>query len=285
MRGSKLRRPARYYLLLLAAGILAGCARGHRVSGLVLSVDDTRRSMLVSHREIPGVMPAMVMPFEVREAAVWNDLRPGAQVDFELKTRGGRALARRLRVSRPATSIEDGGDLIRIEPPAEALAIGSEVPRLEFVDQTGTPFTLDSLHGSVAAVNFIYTRCPLAEVCPRLSANFANIRRRFAARPDLVLVSITLDPVYDRPPVLAEYAGRVRARPELWRFLTGSEDQIRRAARLFGLVYWAEEGSVVHTSRTVVIGRGGRLAAMIEGSNYGARQLGDLLERELEKNK
>jgi protein SCO1/2 len=133
----------------------------------------------------------------------------------------------------------------------------------------------------VVFIQFLYTRCPLPEVCPRLAASFASLRRRFSS-PDLVLVSITLDPRYDSPEVLARYARSAGARPG-WHFLTGPEPEIEKIARAFGLVHWAEEGVIVHSSYTAVVGRDQRLRALIEGSSYRLEQLAALAQHILKE--
>ena len=79
------------------------------------------------------------------------------------------------------------------------------------------------------------------------------------------------------------YAKIWNARPDGWRFLTGPDGEIEAAARRFGMSYWPEEGLITHTSQTGVIARDGRLAARVDGSSFAAGQLGDLIERELEK--
>jgi cytochrome oxidase Cu insertion factor (SCO1/SenC/PrrC family) len=81
--------------------------------------------------------------------------------------------------------------------------------------------------------------------------------------------------------VLADYAKRWGAR-DGWQFLTGDSADIQRIAKHFGLVYWPEDGLLTHTSQTGIIGRDGRLAALIEGSSYEEDQLGDLIARQLE---
>jgi protein SCO1/2 len=141
---------------------------------------------------------------------------------------------------------------------------------------------LSDLRGKIVAVNFVYTRCPLPDVCPRLAANFATLQRRFHDRmgSDLVLLSVTVDPEYDTVPVLAEYARRWGAEERGWRFLTG--DVVRLAGQL-GEVYWADEGSIGHNSVTSIIGRDGRLAAAVDGANWRVDQLANLIAHELEE--
>jgi protein SCO1/2 len=136
----------------------------------------------------------------------------------------------------------------------------------------------------VVAVNFIYTRCPLPDVCPRLSASFATLQKRFADRlgRDLVLLSVTVDPDYDTPAVLAEYARRWGADDRGWRFLTGD---VARVAAQLGEVYWADEGTIGHNSVTSIVGRDGRLAAAVDGSSWRVDQLASLIAHELEGNR
>src|SRR5262249_40386195 len=134
--------------------------------------------------------------------------------------------------------------------------------------------------GKVAAIDFIYTRCPLPDVCPRLSANFAMLQRQFHDRigKSLVLLSVTVDPEFDTPLVMADYARRWSAGWG-WLFLTGD---VAKLAASVGEVYWAEEGSIGHNSTTTIIGRDGRLAAQVEGSSYRPDQLAHLIARQLE---
>ena len=56
-------------LLILPALLLSACARHYRVQGLVLDVNRSDKTMIVSHRAIPGYMDAMAMPFRVRTAS------------------------------------------------------------------------------------------------------------------------------------------------------------------------------------------------------------------------
>ena len=241
------------------------------VDGVVVAVDPVARTLLVSHRPIAGYMGAMTMPFRAGDAGELRGLHAGMRITFELVVGGKSSVARRIR----ATGLPDEA----VRPPKERLAIGAAVPGAALIDETGKQVRLTDFLGKVVAVDFIYTRCPLPDVCPRLSANFAAIQKRFAGR-DVVLVSITVDADYDTPEVLAEYARRWGARAGVWKFLTGDAGKV---AALLGEVYWTDEGSIGHNSSTVVVGRDGRLAAILEGSGWRVDQLAGLLRHELEK--
>jgi len=273
------------FFTILVSLLLSACAQRYRVQGLVLDVNRNDRTMIISHRAIPGYMDAMAMPFRVRTAPELDSVKRGDQVEFQLVVKGGTSLAERVR---PGTSAEvanarRGEAPLPLPIPAEKLALGMPVPDFHLVNQSARPVRLSDFAGRIIVVNFIYTRCPLPEVCPRLSANFAHLQKRFRERMerDLVLLSVTLDSQHDTTAVLADYAKRWGAR-DGWHFLTGDPADIQRLASQLGLVYWPEDGLLTHTSQTGVISRDGRLSALIEGSSYEEDQLGDLIARQLE---
>jgi protein SCO1 len=243
-------------VIAMALAATFAAAKSYPVDGVVVALDPAARSLLVSHRPIANYMPAMVMPFRVADVREFEGLHPGARIEFNLEVSKQSSLARNIRRA-------SGAD-VQIAPPKERLRVGDSVPHL------------GEFRGKVVAVNFIYTRCPLPDVCPRLSANFAAVERRFRG-DDLMLLSITVDPDYDTPEVLAEYAKRWGADPGRWRFLPANAS----LATALGEVYWTDEGSIGHNSVTSIIGRDGRLAAVIEGASYRADQLQNLIEHEL----
>lgn len=262
-------------LLLCAAGCAARRVQG---TGLILEVDRGAATVTISHDRIPGFMDAMAMPFQARDARLVERVRRGDRVRFRLSVskRGTELDALEVVSAAPV-------DPSRWQSPVVSRLVGEgePMPDFELVDHDGRPCTLGRYRGRVVALNFIYTRCPLEDYCPRTVRNFAALQERFAARlgRDLVLLSVTLDPEHDTPEVLGRYGRRSGATSEAWRFLTGPRATIVRAAGLFGIEFWAEEGAITHNLETAVIGRDGRLAARVEGKGYTAVQLGDLIER------
>ena len=84
--------------------------------------------------------------------------------------------------------------------------------------------------------------------------------------------------------MLANYARIWKADPHAWRFLTGHPTEVRRVCSLFGVNFWQEEGAYVHSLHTVIINREGRLSANVEGNQFTAQQLADLVETVLSRN-
>ncbi len=273
---------ARNPVLPLAAAFAAVCGIGatrHPVQGIVVEVDRAQGLMLVSHRAIPGYMPAMVMPFRAEKPAQLDALRPGSRVAFDLIAGKHSSKARNIRLEQGAPAAAKNEDTFQIPVPANLLKLDAAVPDFALTDQDGREVRLSQFRGRVVVINFVYTRCPLPDVCPRLAAHFAYVHRKLRDR--VQLLTITVDPTYDTSSVLKEYARRWNADGEHWRFLTGDEARIHEAGGLFGVVFWPEEGAITHTSATAILGADGRLRALIEGSAYRPEQLKDLVENQL----
>jgi len=141
---------------------------------------------------------------------------------------------------------------IAMRAPSAAPPVYSTVPEFRLTAHTERPFGSAELRGHVWIANFIFTRCPT--VCPALTARMAEVQARTEALPDLRLVSFSVDPAFDTPPVLAALARQVGAGPR-WSFLTGSLDAIRAAVEA-GLKISAgrgpgEEGPVIDPAQVL----------------------------------
>jgi protein SCO1/2 len=102
-----------------------------------------------------------------------------------------------------------------------------EVPAFELVDQDGAPFSSKQLEGKIWAVSFIFTRCP--SICPVLTALMKEVETKSAALgSDFQLVSFSVDPSHDTPPVLKAYAAKHGANLERWSFVTGEPAVIEK---------------------------------------------------------
>lgn len=282
----------RVVLFLACLPALAAAAERYSVTGLILSIDQPHRSFTASCTEIPGYMKAMVMPIPVREAKALTDLKPSMFVDFTLVVEKDRSWAENVRVHEYENLAQEPllvrrlqllARLDKANPLAPTLAIGQPVPDFTLTDQTGQRVSLSRFAGKVVGVTFIYTSCPLPDYCFRLSNNFGRLQKRFADRMgrDLVLLSISFDPVHDQPEVLAKYAGIWKADPNSWHFLTGTTAEVKAVCRLFGLNFWPDEGALAHSLHTLVIDRQGKLAANFEGNQFSAEQLGDFVQTTL----
>jgi protein SCO1/2 len=276
-------------VLVLLATVRAFAQESHEATGIVVQVGKAHHSLVVSCDEIPGVMGAMEMPFTVRDPKQLGGIHEGTPIRFMMVKRGDVLFARDIHATVGANLESEPmdaaglGSLQAALNPASAghqVAEGQLVPDFELTDQAGKQVRLSSLRGKVVLLTFGYSRCPNPDYCVRLSSNLARVRTRFAPRipRDLVLITIAIDPEHDQGATLTEYAAVWKANPASWHFLTGPLPEVRSVAAMFGMNFWREEGLLTHSLHTVIIGRSGKLAANLEGNQFTAQQLGDLVQ-------
>ncbi len=275
--------------VLLLAAAQAWAIDQHSVQGIVVKADPIKRTIVVSCDAIPGYMEAMVMPFTVRETEDLKEFLPGTAVRFTMVESGGADYAEHLQVVQVTNYESEPTEANRLtflhrtmDPSAteKIVPVGHPVPDFVLTDQAQRATRLSQFRGKVVALTFTYSRCPNPNYCFRLSNNLSRLGRRFhaSAGTDLILMTIVIDPDQDRGKALERYADTWKADPAAWRFLTGSNADVRSVAELFGMDFWSDESFLAHTFHTVVIDREGKLAANLEGNQFSADQLGDLVE-------
>lgn len=282
-----LRRHLGVLSLLLFAAVRLWASRQYDATGVLLKVDRQHLTISVSCKEIPGFMDAMVMLLPVHDPKMLDGLQPGASIDFSLVVNKDSSYADRIHV-RPFESLElDPAEARRYKlmenamtpSPADVLHVGQPVPDFALTDQNRQRVSLSQFAGKVVAITFIYTRCPRPDYCVRLSNNFGLLQKRFKSRlgRDLILLTVVIDPAHDQPEALANYARIWKADARSWHFLTGPLPDTQKLCRNFDMAFYPDEALLVHSFHTVVIDRSGKLAANLEGNDFTAQQLGDLV--------
>jgi protein SCO1/2 len=147
--------------------------------------------------------------------------------------------ARQLRESMqargegPANSVP--GDLTAAgTPPAAAVSKSSPAASIwdstgvhdfTFTERSGRKVTKADLLGHPWLVSFIFTRC--AGPCPRVSGRMSELQRLLVGT-DVKLVTLTVDPDFDKPDVLSRYAQSFGADANRWLYLSGDKEQTYR---------------------------------------------------------
>jgi protein SCO1/2 len=261
---------------LVFSGWRAPANREYQVHGQVLGVDPARGEILVDHEDIPGFMPAMVMPYKVNDAALLDGKTPGDLITATLVVEEVNAyLSAITKTGHGPIKNAGGGPAIT---DSDILGPGDTVPGTPLVDEAGRPRPLTSWHGHRVALTFMYTRCPLPEFCPLMDRHFRTLQDEIRKSDDLAdvrLVSITLDPEFDTPQVLRQHAKSAGSDPAIWTLLTGNTEDVLAVARRFGILTepGETEGIVVHNLRTAVIDSEGRVVTIHSGNMWTPAEL------------
>jgi protein SCO1/2 len=248
-----------------------------QVKGVVISVKPLEKSVEIKHEEIPGYMPAMTMPFEVRDTNELAGLQPGDSVAFRMlvtDTEGWIDQIRKLAASRGSAP----PSTFRLVREVEPLNPGDPLPHYAFTNQFGQPISTDQFKGQALAVTFLFTRCPFPTFCPLMANHFAEAQQKLLAMPNAPtnwqLLTISFDPDFDTPAVLKAYAERYKYDPAHSTFATGALIDITALAEQVGLTFWHDDtGNISHNLRTFVVDASGRLRKVLTGNQWTSDEL------------
>ena len=137
------------------------------------------------------------------------------------------------------------------------------------VNHLGDTVTLADVQGQILVVDFFFTRC--ATICPLMTKNLQRIHDRLGPDAPVQLMSHSVTPVADSVSVLAAYADKYGADPDLWWFLTGEKSEIYTLARksYFSCLDEGDGGfqDFVHTENIVLVDDQGRLRGFYDGTD------------------
>jgi protein SCO1/2 len=151
------------------------------------------------------------------------------------------------------------GGLFGCKHTAAPLPKLGQVGDFELVDQQARTVNAATLRGKVWVAAFFFTRCPT--ICPRITRRMRALQTATHGQtPPLQLISFSVDPENDTPPVLLAYAQRYGADLRSWAFLTGDLAVVKRTVvEGFKLALdgkpdpGAENGGIIHGSHLVLV--------------------------------
>lgn len=228
--------------------------------------------VVIKHDEIPGFMAAMTMRFDPAEAKDTAQLKEGDRVRFRLRVTDESSLADRFVVTGKEAPANKSASAPSARPKVVRVRAGDAVPAFSLIDETGAAVTTASLQGRFTVVTFIFTRCPIPEFCPAMNLKFSALQRAIAAdtalAPRVKLLSVTLDPEFDRPEILAEYGKAVGAQPAFWSFATGEKSEIDALSKAFSVFTERNGVTLDHTLCTALLGPDGRVVEIWRGNGW-----------------
>ncbi len=140
------------------------------------------------------------------------------------------------------------------------------VPSLVLQDQSGDRFGFDRFHGKLVVLDFIYTTC--ADLCIVAGNTLSALRDALPENRlgnDVVLLSISFDPLRDTVTQLAYYAKRHGARSDYWLVTRPSEERLPELLKTFGVTVIPDRwGGYQHNSAIYAVNREGLLVEIFD---------------------
>lgn len=140
------------------------------------------------------------------------------------------------------------------------------VPAFQFVNQNNDTITHQDFSGKVYVVEFFFTTCP--SICPIMNQNMKKVEQAFLNEDNVAIASITINPIYDTPEVLKDYAIKYEVENPNWHFLTGKQDEIYKLANEGFNLYVGEasevDGGFEHSGFFALIDKTGKIRSRVD---------------------
>ena len=282
------------FLVVLVAGVLTAISGCHRASipataatnsgirqfhvrGVVVSTSAAKGQVTLDTEAIPGFMDAMTMPYALRDVTIISELHPGDTITATLLASDTSDVLDQIVIVGQTKA--DYLPPVQYQP----LTPGESVPDFKLLNQSGRMIHLSQFRGKVLLLTFIYTRCPLASYCPRMSRNFAEIDKALAADPSLYkkthLLSVSFDPDYDTPAVLRSYGGAYTGNYTKetfahWDFAAPPKKELPHILKFFLVgVTPGTNHTLTHSLSTIVITPEGKIYKWYPTNDWAPQQL------------
>jgi protein SCO1/2 len=252
-------------------------AKHYPVRGKIVTVDAGHNEIVLDAAAIPGFMEAMTMPYKLKNPSIISELHPGDSITATLiATDNSDLLDEIVIIAQAKPDYKPSYFYHPIQP-------GDRVPDFRLLNQSDKQIRLAQYRGKVLLMTFIYTRCPLADFCPRMSRNFAQVDKTLAGDPALYkkthLLSVSFDPEYDTPQVLRSYGGSYTGKYTNetfahWDFAAPSKSDLPAVLRFFDVGATPEKDrTITHSLSTLVIGPDGKVVKWYPTNDWTPEQI------------
>lgn len=256
------------------------------LTGVIREVKASEGVLVVRHDAIPDFMPAMTMEFIVSpgDAAI---AKAGQAIRAELVQEGDDFRLEKIWPADPTTSskIETASKAIVQDTMSRGRSafreVGESVPEFTLLDQEGNVVDSNRFRGKQVLLNFIFTRCPIPNMCPAAVARFQQVQS-LAKENEITnfeLVSISLDPEYDTPGVLKEFALQRMIDTSNYTLLTGPDLAVKSLLRQFGVLTNLKGDLLNHTLATLLIDEKGKIIHRVDGSTWNPNDFAQRLRK------
>ena len=260
-------------LLCLGCGRSDEGGRHFDVRGVVRGISPDRTTLDIQHEDIPDYMPAMTMPFLVRDQKEIADLKLGDAISFRMTvTKKDFWIDHVKKIPRDDVDVRDPKPKATPESESSRLKEGDAMPAFSLTDQSGKPVTAETFRGQPFVLTFVFTRCAVPNFCPLMTSHFAELQTLIKAERSPVantrLLSITLDPAFDTSEILKQYGEHSNEDPNDWSLATGDPKQIDALTQAFSVYRQTESGVLSHGLATALVDPNGKIVKIWRGNAW-----------------
>ncbi len=143
-----------------------------------------------------------------------------------------------------------------------------QIPAFRFLNQDSVWVSEQDMAGKIYIADFFFTSCPT--ICPKMKTQLLRIYERYAENDVIRILSHSIDPTYDTPSVLKQYATRLQVKSPRWNMLTGDKAAIYKLGEKSYMVTAQEDkneaGGFVHSGAFILVDKNRHIRGIYDGT-------------------
>ena len=261
------------FIILLIILLVLSCSDSKKiydVTGVVLDINLANKKVLVDHDSIPNFMMPMVMHFNIENKNVVKSLSKNDSVRFKFIITETSSYATDFNIIGRRIDIDDNDDFWEDDEYSKK-EIGEKLSNVTLLNINANPTSLDDYSGKYVFLSFIFTRCPVPNMCPAVVIKNGVIARNFKDNDNVKLVMVSFDYLYDTPQILKSFYGSSIEGFPNWEVLSSVEkvSDLYTLSSEIGCEYWGiEKNNIGHNLRSALIGPDKTLLKIWEGDDW-----------------
>ena len=270
-------------LIILLGSSCSDSKKIYDVTGVVLDINLANKKVLVAHDSIPNFMMPMVMHFNIENKNVVKSLSKNDSVRFKFIITETSSYATDFNIIGRRINIDDNDDFWEDDEYSKK-EVGEKLSNVTLLNINAKATSLDNYSGKYDFIYFIFTRCPVPNMCPAVVIKNGVIARNFKDNENVKLVMVSFDYLYDTPQILKSFYGSSIEGFPNWDVLSSVEkvSDLYTLSSEIGCEYWGiEKNNIGHNLRSALIGPDKTLLKIWEGDDWLAGSVTNEIENHI----
>tara|TARA_B110000438_G_scaffold25953_1_gene24537 strand:+ start:2272 stop:3105 length:834 start_codon:yes stop_codon:yes gene_type:complete len=262
----------RSLLIILLCLINIHCSNSentYRVKGTIREINRTSNEIIIAHDTISGLMMPMIMPFNIKNKKEVESLSIGDSVHFEFIWGERSTYAKGFEVvGRGHLPVEDDSFF---EDEYSIKKVGDILDDVTLLDLDSLNFQLSNFDGRYRFISFIFTRCPMPNMCPAVVIKTNYLSESFSEKNNIDFILVSFDYRHDTPSVLKKFYGVNLSQKENIHILSsvGYIEDVYRLTKQSGGDFWGiDKGQIGHKLTSILVGPNRKVLASWEGDKW-----------------
>ena len=262
-----------YILLILS--LSCSSRKEYNVVGVVLDKFPERNELSIHHDEIPNFMMAMTMNFKLAKHLNVNSFEIGDSVHFKLFIEKNNIYSDYFQIIDNVEIREsEEDDWFSDDEEYSSIRIGEQFTDVTFTDYNNKELKLSDYNDEFMFITFIFTRCPIPNMCPALIYKQKYIADKFEDHGNVNVLTISFDYLYDTPEVLKEKFSTLNSNTDNWHFLSSYNhiNDLYMLTKQSSFAFWGvEKNDIGHNMRTILIGPDLKFLKYYDGNEWSVK--------------